>query len=147
MSKVEEPTFPRWWSWDDPEDGDSVAGTFVRAGKGFTEQGERTFITILVDDEERTVWLFNDVLANAFSREVYRRPDKQLHVGELIEIDRLGERQSKSSSRTYRNYSVRFPQAPQPSHADVFGPPPERSSEPTESSEPDPGADDGDIPF
>src|SRR5262245_19844160 len=80
------------WSFDD--DGDTVAGKCIRAGKGFTKNGEQAFVVLDVDGTERTVWLHHRVLKSCFAREVARRDDNQIHVGELVEIQRLDRRDS-----------------------------------------------------
>jgi hypothetical protein len=139
------PEYPRWWDWQ--EDGSPVRGTFVRAGTGYTAQGERPFVVLDVEGEERTVWLLNEVLRNQFAREVYRRPSRQIEVGERIEVWRLGERASASSDRRYVNFRVEFPDGPQATQADVFGLPPEAAVVPDD--EPESGYETGEegIPF
>jgi hypothetical protein len=113
--------YPPFWDWD--ADGDDVDGTFIRAGKGHTRQGPRTFVTLNVGGEERTVWLLNQVLANIFSREAYNRPSKRIEPGERIKIKRLGKRESDISGRTYVDYRADFPDAPQLSQIELFGVP------------------------
>lgn len=135
--------FPAWWDWD--EDGEEIAGTFQRAGRGFTANGERAFVVLDVDGVERTVWLHHTVLQAIFAREVQRRADKQIAVGERIELQRLGER-AGGNGRDYTNYRASFPDGPVPSQTDIFGPPPELAGSPTTTTT-SPEETDGDIPF
>jgi hypothetical protein len=112
--KTTAPEYPKWWDWE--TDGKHLAGTFLRAGRGFTVNGEKTFVVFDVAGTERTLWLHHTVLAAIFAREVRRRPDKQLATGERIEIWCLGERQGKG----YVDYRAEFPDGPQVSQVDVF---------------------------
>ena len=95
------PSIPTWWDWD--EDGKSIEGAFVRAGTGFTQMGPRPFVVLELDGVERTVWLHHEVLRNQFAREVHRRPDKTIHVGE-----RSGSGSSSRASRS-RTRDARTP--------------------------------------
>ena len=152
MAVEEKSIYPQWWNFDEEGDGARIEGTFVRAGRGFTSQGERTFVVLLVGDVERTVWLHHDVLANAFARELHRRPDKRFNVGESIEIERLGMQDSKAGGKQYMNYRVAFPDGPEVSQVDVFGPPPGQQpgqqAEQTETAGNGGGSSfDDDIPF
>jgi hypothetical protein len=148
MAKTEESTYPAWWDWSEDADGDTVEGAFLRAGRGFTAQGERAFVVLDVDGTERTVWLHHDALSSAFSREVWSRPDKQLVEGEKIRVRQLGQRESKTG-RTYMNYKTEFLDGPQSTHADIFGKPPEPPA--YQAAEPEPGKGNGnqddDVPF
>jgi hypothetical protein len=150
MAVEEKSIYPQWWNFDEDGDGARIEGTFVRAGRGFTQQGEKTFVVLLVGDVERTVWLHHDVLANAFARELHRRPDKRFNVGEQIVIAQLGMRDSKAGGKMYMNYQVEFPDGPEVSQVDVFGPPPDQRQQqqdgPAESTSGGNGFDD-DIPF
>jgi hypothetical protein len=145
----EAPDFPAWHDWD--EDGDELAGTFLRVGRGHTVNGPRTFVVLDVGDGlEKTLWLHHLVLAAAFSREVQRRPSKRIEVGELIQVRRLGEREG-GNGRTYTNYRVEFPDGPEVSQVDVFGLPPELAGQTAEPAD-EPtgegqGGPDDDVPF
>ena len=72
MAKQETSEYPAWWDWDDDKDGDTIEGRFVRAGRGFTANGDRPFVVLDVEGTERTVWLHHGVLQNIFAREVHR---------------------------------------------------------------------------
>lgn len=139
-------SYPDWWDFD--EDGDEIAGTFQRAGRGFTVNGERTFVVLDVDGVERTLWLHHTVLQSIFAREIQRRPDKQIAVGEQIVIRRRGER-TGNNGRDYTNYKGDFPDGPVQSQVDIFGPPPELAGSQAEpaSATSSPENSDGDIPF
>jgi hypothetical protein len=141
---------PSWWDWAEDADGPIVAGTFVRAGKGYTANGERPFVVLDVGDGvERTVWLHHTVLQRIFAREVRRRPSKRIEVGERVELCQVGERDG-GNGRSYVNYRAEFPDGPASSQLDIFGPLDDDEPAPsaqasnslTESGEPD-----GDIPF
>jgi hypothetical protein len=143
----EERKHPGWWNFD--EDGQRVAGSFLRLGKGHTTQGDRVFVVLDVEGVgERTVWLHTTVLFSAFQRELGKRPDRALHPGERITITRLGWRDSKEGGRQYMDFRVEFGDAYQPSAAELFGitdaPPPPTLGDPA-AQEDDP-VDDG-IPF
>jgi len=141
--------FPDWYDFD--ENGDELAGAFLRAGRGHTANGPRTFVVLdLGDGIHTTLWLHHTVLQSAFAREVQRRPDKQIKLGERIEVQRLGEREG-GNGRAYTNYRVTFPDGPQDSQEAIFGLPPELAGqaveEPAEPAAAQSGDADGDIPF
>jgi hypothetical protein len=110
--------YPQWWDFD--TNGLVVEGPFVAAGRGFTAMGERAYITLEVGGELRTVWLHHEVLRLAFAREVARREDRQIHVGESVRIERLAERDS-ANGRKYVNYDVVFGDSPETTQTDIFG--------------------------
>lgn len=144
----EAPEYPQWWDWD--ENGNTASGTFVRAGRGYTQHGDRPFVVLEIDGEERTVWLHQDVLRNLFAREVQRRPDKRIAAGERITLWRLNERTS-GNGRTYIDFRGAFPDSPEVTQSDIFGPPPESRSDDKpateEQADATAGSGDGDIPF
>jgi hypothetical protein len=145
MSATTETGFPAWWDFD--EDGDELVGTFARAGRGHTVNGQRTFVVLDVGGTERTLWLHHTVLASAFAREVQRRTNKRIEDGERIEVRRLGEREG-GNGRAYTNYRVSFPDGPRDTQESIFGLPPELAgSVPEATGEPATEAPDGDIPF
>jgi hypothetical protein len=115
-----------WWDW--AEYGDCIDGTFVRAGRGYTQLGERPFVVLTVGNEDRTLWLHQEVLQRTFAREVQARPDHELPVGERITVWKLGDRES-GNGRTYIDFRVRFGDAVVPSQADIFGTVEEPSTE------------------
>ncbi len=139
--------YPRFWDWD--EDGKSVEGMFLRANVGYTANGPRPFVVLDVDGDERTIWLLHDVLRNQFAREVHRRPNKAIDVGETIRIHQLEPRESQTNAgRAYTNYRTEFPQGPATTQVDVFGLPPEASPPPEfEDAAVGGGVLDADIPF
>jgi hypothetical protein len=121
-TKQQASEYPAWWDWE--TEGDELAGTFLRLGKGFTVNGEKAFVVLDVDGAERTLWLHHGVLHNVFARELHRRPEKEFVVGERIEVRQLGTKES-GSGREYMNYRAEFPDGPQSSQADILGPPSE----------------------
>ena len=140
----EAPEYPRWWDWD--EDGLLVEGTFVRAGTGYTQMGQRPFVVLNVEGVDRTVWLHHEVLRNQFAREVHRRPDRTIHVGETVRIWQLEPRESMSNAgRSYTDYRVEFPDGPEATQADIFGMPPEAAV--VEHPSGDGAPVDDDIPY
>jgi hypothetical protein len=134
--------YPRWWDWD--EDGDIVSGTFVRFTQGFSEYGERTVVVLLVDGEERSVWLHQTVLFDEFRREVLRRTSRELDVGEKVVVKRGEKRKTKDDKRTFRSFRVLFPDQPQPTTSDLLKLDEEPQEKPVDEK-PAPG--DGDLPF
>jgi hypothetical protein len=155
MAKTEESAFPKWWDFSDSADGSKLAGGFARAGRGHTQQGERTFVVLDVEGTERTLWLHHDVLQKAFARELHRRPSKRFEVGERIEVEQLGMRDSANGSSSYMNYKTTFFDGPEISQEDVFGPSPDGPSpndqeKQSKSAEPGTGGGNGfddDVPF
>ena len=140
------PERPEWWDFD--TDGAHLEGTFVTLGRGFTAMGERPFCVLEVEGTARTLWLHNEVLRNSFVREVHRRPDHAIHVGETVRVWRLDERES-GSGRKYIDYRVEFPDAPELSQVDLLGPLPpgdEPELKPTAEGGGG-GGSDSDIPF
>jgi len=132
---------PKWWSFDD--DGDRLDGLFVSMGQGHTQYGPRPFVVLQLDDgSERTLWLHNSVLLNAFRREVHARPSKQLDVGEYIGVQRLGTKESENG-RDYVDFDVTFEHTPELTQADILGAPPESFGETVD----DEAAPDDGIPF
>jgi hypothetical protein len=132
--------YGEWWDWE--SDGDCADGTFVRAGRGYTAMGERAFVVLTIDNQDRTLWLHQEVLQSSFAREVKLRADHELHVGERITVWKIGERES-ASGRTYIDFRVKFGDAAVPTQLDIFGgPDDEPSVEPAEADD-----DDDDIPI
>ncbi len=115
---AEAPEYPSWWDWE--EDGETVAGTFIRIDRGYTAMGERPFVVLDVNGAPRTVWLHWEALRNQFVREVQRRPDRAIHTGERVTIWNLGTRKS-SNDRTYVDFRTDFPDAPEASQVDILG--------------------------
>jgi hypothetical protein len=137
---------PAWWNFD--EDGDRVAGSFVNAGQGQTKQGRGTFVVLDVDGAgRRTIWLLQKVIFAAFRREVEARPDHELHVGERIEITRLGLRLSEESGREYMDFRVSFGDAYQPPQSELFGVQTAASPAPVDEPPELEERPDDDIPF
>jgi hypothetical protein len=113
------PKYPAWWDWN--SDGSVVAGAFLRAGSGYTQQGERPFVVLDVDDVgQKTVWLHHKVLREEFAREVRRRPDKEIHVGERVTIRQLPKKES-GAGYDYVGYRLEFGDTPPPSQPEIFG--------------------------
>jgi hypothetical protein len=133
-----ESDFPKSWNWD--EDGDTVEGTFVELGEAPTAgYGHKPILTLDVDGEHRTVWVFHTSLANKLSEELRRRKERDFVPGERILIRRGERKTSEATGRTYVPYRVQFPEGPKRTAADVL----DSVSELTEEAD----EDEGDIPF
>ncbi len=117
-----------------------------RPGKAHTENGEKLFLVIQIDDRERTVWLHHRVLENVIRR---ANQDKPIEPGERIIIERLGERES-ASERRYIDYRVIFLDWPKATLSDLLGASSQSEPEGFESEpegQPDEEAERDDIPF
>jgi hypothetical protein len=134
-------TYPRTWSFDD--DGDTVEGTFVELGEAPTAgYGYKPVLTLDVDGESRSVWVFHTSLAEKLREELSRRKTRDFTVGERIVVHRGERKTSKSTDRTYVPYRVTFPDGPKRTAADVLG------GAVTEENEPEVTAEEDDeIPF
>jgi hypothetical protein len=112
-------SFPRSWRWE--TDGELVSGRYLRFDSGPTRgYGRKPIIVLDLDGEERSIWLMQDVLYNRFRDELIGRPGRKLTVGERIVIRRLGEKTSEESGRTYRAFSILFPDRPETSPETLF---------------------------
>jgi hypothetical protein len=133
---------PAWWDFNSPEDGPTVEGPFVRAGKGGTRIGGTSpFIVLEVEGQgERTVWCHHNVLRNEIAREISERgPIKE---GERMRITQGELRPSeRNPGQTYVPFRVEFLDRTL-SQEDIFGVEPKAESS---SSPADPRDDD--IPF
>ncbi|HEY8776311.1 MAG TPA: hypothetical protein VIM33_07510 [Gaiellaceae bacterium] len=135
------PDFPRNWIFD--EDGDAVAGAFVRLEEGQTKDyGPRPIVILNIAGEERSVWLFDTVIRNQFADEVRTR---QLAAGERITVKRLGKVKSETTGREYRSYATTFHDRPQKSQAEILGAP--VAPEPIAAAASAQGNTDDSIPF
>jgi hypothetical protein len=111
--------FPRTWNFD--EDGDTIAGTFVELGEAPTAgYGYKPILTLDVDGERRTVWVFHTSLSEKLRDELKRRKAREFTVGERIAIKRGERKTSESTGRPYIPYKVTFPDAPKRSAADIL---------------------------
>ena len=143
---AEAPEYPAWWDFGRGRQG--VEGAFVRAAQGYTQNGPRPFVVLDVDGIERTVWLHHEVLRNKFAREVHRRPDKTIHVGETIRIWQLEPRESQSNAGARTGLPGRVPRGSRADPDRHLGPPPEASQpQPEAEGARGGGMPDDDIPF
>jgi hypothetical protein len=111
--------YPRSWLFD--EDGDVCAGTFVRFDRGPTKgYGKKTIAVLEVTGEERSVWLYQAALYGGFRDEIADRRGHELVAGERVVIERGGMKRNEDGSREYRDFTVYFPDRPQPSTEELF---------------------------
>lgn len=102
--------FPRGWKFHS-DSGDADGEIFLGRFTGVIEQGEtkdygaKPVARFIHEEtgEERSIWLFTQVILDKM---VKLAPE----TGELVEIKYLGKKKSKSSTRTYANYSVTAPE-------------------------------------
>lgn len=117
MAAIEKTAHPKSWVFD--EDGAELEGRFLRIEEAPTRgYGYQPVVVLDVDGSERSVWLLWDALRGAFSEEVHRRGE--LEPGERIHICR-GEQKTSEAGRGYRDFKVRFPDAPRRSQAEILG--------------------------
>jgi hypothetical protein len=126
--------YPRSWRWD--EDGLRIAGTYVEMNEGPSEYGRRAICVLQVGGERRSLWLTQEALISKFREELERRELTDFTVGERIEVERGAEKKQSANGRGYWPFTVRFPDAPHKSAAELLG----SSAEPADAQ-----ADD--LPF
>jgi hypothetical protein len=135
-------SYPRSWSFDD--DGETVEGTFVELGEAPTAgYGYKPILTLSVDGESRTIWIFHQALAEKLRDELGRRKTRDFTVGERIKINRSERKTSEATGRSYVPYRVSFPDAPKRTAADVLGGAVDDDDEPEAAAE----EDDDVVPF
>ena len=107
--------------WD--EDGDKVAGTFVRFDSGPTrEYGVKPITVLLVNGEERSSLAPPRRRSSADSQdELQNRPSRNLTPGERVYITRKEKTNTADGSRSYHPYGVYFPDKPDAAPAELFG--------------------------
>lgn len=127
--------FPRTWRFD--EDGLRIAGIYLRMDEGPSEYGRKAICVLLVEDEERSVWLAQEALISKFRDELERRSKPDSKAGERIVIERGAEKKESANGRKYWPFRVSFPDAPQRSARDIL----------QADDEPDEPATDDEIPF
>lgn len=89
-------------TWIASEDGDEIAGKFVRLDSGFGKDGAECPIVVLeADGSEWGVWLWQKVLRNQFKR---LRPK----AGELVRVVYRGKRRGERF--TYHDFDVTAPE-------------------------------------
>jgi hypothetical protein len=111
--------YPRSWIWE--EDGDSVAGTFVRFSQGMTrDYGPKAILVLLVDGVERSLWLTQTVLFGRVRDEVASRPSKNLDQGERVVLRRLKKTQGEGGRQGYWKFRTLFPDRPEPSVSEIL---------------------------
>lgn len=117
-----EEAFPRGWNFYDRDgveaDGPVASGTYVRVEEGPLSDGSFAPIVVLnIDGEERSIWCLGTVLLNQFGKAFRHR---EVAVGEQIVVTYTGEKKSAKNFK-YRNYVVRFPDAPAADAKAIFG--------------------------
>lgn len=145
----EQPSYPKSWDWE--VDGPTAAGTFVRFDSGPTKgYGHKPIVVLEIDEEERSIWILETALFGRFRDELAQRPGRKLTAGERIVIRRGDMKKTQDGKRDYRASTAYFPDAPEPSAAELFG----LGEMPPAAKQTDEGDDglgaldqDGDIPF
>lgn len=130
--------FPRTWRFD--EDGLRIAGTYVRMDEGPSEYGRKAICVLLVDNEERSLWLAQEALISKFRDELERRAQADFNPGEHVTVERAAEKKESANGRKYWPFRVSFPDAPKRSASEILG------GETTEDEDPEETPDD-DVPF
>jgi hypothetical protein len=145
--QADETAYPATWKFD--EHGDLVAGTFLRFDEGQTKDyGARVIMVLLVDGQERSVWLSQMALFSKVRDELNRRTSKTLEPGERVVVQRH-EKTTSENGRSYWPFAVSFPDRPQKSTTDLFELDERHVKYDKKPSEPAPGDvdSDGDVPF
>ena len=148
-SSAEQPSYPKSWDWE--VDGPTAAGTFVRFNSGPTKgYGRKPICVLEIDGEERSVWILETALFGRIRDELAQRPGQKLTAGERVVIRRGEMKKTQDGKREYRATTAYFPDAPEPSSAELFG----LAGSPSTADKTDEGDDglgaldqDGDIPF
>lgn len=103
--------FPRAWRFHSDE-GDADGATFLGRFTGVIEAGETSYgtkpVARFVEEEtgeEISIWLFNQALLDQLSKVA---PEKD----ELVKIDYLGKKKSKTSKYSYQSFKVSAPERP-----------------------------------
>jgi hypothetical protein len=139
----QEREYPESWLWD--EDGDHVAGRFVKFDRASTrDYGMKAILVLDVDGTKRSIWLTATVLHNKLRDEVAGRPGRNLNPGERVSIRRLDRTPGEGGRQGYWRFQVLFPDRPELTAADVF----ELDEATAEAESERPGVrQDDDIPF
>jgi hypothetical protein len=122
--------YPRSWRFD--EDGLRIAGTYVEMNEGPSEYGRRAICVLQVGDEKRSLWLTQDALIAKFREELERRDLADFTTGERIVVERAAEKKQSSNGRGYWPFTVRFPDTPHKSAAELLGASAERDEPQTD---------------
>jgi hypothetical protein len=130
--------FPRTWRFDD--DGLRVAGTYVRMDEGPSEYGRKAICVLLVDGEERSLWLSQEALVSKFRDELERRTAGDFSPGEHVVVERAAEKKQSANGRAYWPFKVLFPDAPRRPASEIL-------SRDTAKDDDDPQNEDDDVPF
>lgn len=106
--------YPRPWKFhsddpDSPADGTTFVGRFtgvIEAGET-RDYGSKPVARFIQEDtgEEISIWLFAQALLDRMSK---LAPEKD----ELVQIEYLGKKKSKTSTRSYQNFRVTAPERP-----------------------------------
>lgn len=111
MSDVVEVEFPKAWVFKS-DDGTADGPVFLGRFTGVIEQGETSYgpapVARFIHEatgEERSIWLFNQSLKDQLSK---LRPDKD----ELVQIEYLGKKKSKTSKFSYQSFKATAPERP-----------------------------------
>jgi hypothetical protein len=115
----DETDFARAWRWD--EDGLHLEGTYLRLEEGPSEYGRRAIVVLDVDGTERALWLSQQALRSKFADELERRSAGDFTIGEAVVVERGAEKTKSQNDRAYWPFTVRFPDAPHRSAAEILG--------------------------
>lgn len=103
--------FPAPWRFKS-DDGDADGTVFLGRFTGVIEQGETSYgpspVARFIHEEtgqEYSVWLFNQSLRDQLSK---LRPEKD----ELVKIEYLGKKKSKTSKFSYQSFRASAPERP-----------------------------------
>lgn len=103
--------FPRSWRFHSDE-GDADGATFLGRFTGVIEVGPSAYgdkpvarFTVEETGEEVSIWLFQQALLDQLTKVA---PEK----GELVKIDYLGKKKSKTSKYSYQSFRVSAPDRP-----------------------------------
>lgn len=134
--------YPRSWDWQ--AEGSTVDGTYIKLTTGTTAHGPAPILGLLIDGEERSLWILWAGLKSKLAQELKRRGTSEFNKGERIVITRFPMRESKvNPSQTTVPFVVEFRDEPAASAASILGVGP---SEPAAATEPELLSDDS-IPF
>lgn len=112
MNMADTVEFPRAWKFHS-DNGDADGPSFVGRFTGVLEQGETAYgpkpVARFIHEEsgeEISIWLFNQALLDQVAK---LAPE----AGELVKIDYMGKKKSKTSTRSYQSFKASAPERPQ----------------------------------
>jgi hypothetical protein len=105
--------FPRAWRFhsddsDHPADGATFLGRFTGVIEtGQSAYGDKPVARFVAEEtgEEISIWLFQQALLDQLAK---LKPEK----GELVKIDYLGKKKSKTSKYSYQSFKASAPERP-----------------------------------